>query len=368
VFLYYMRDQLQHSLGDIIKHGGDTLEATYHNLTGSTGGYTSLTTLLDKYLPYVAGDATKQMKTLVTDNPFPIWEGNNRRVGLHFSQKTVARISPPFGQHVRVRPFFTCPEATYRYQHRNLNSTLTCIAATEGFAQPTFAWKVNGLHAYNGGSITPTVPITVDQADHPDETHTAPRAAHIQWGAETDASTFDEMKGELKLSNSGDNHLGHEHLTVEITVKEAFGSVDSITIPGWPTLDTADIHYESQFYIDAVRCSARFWDRVAHYELRDFPKVFRVPEPDPPWEILQGIRTLRGIGEELARVSDADRSLGAQLTDQLVRSLQLPAEVFTVLAKASKGEGQVTAEPVREREEPGEKAHARAAVPAPHPH
>ena len=328
VFLYYMRDQLQHSLGDIIKHGGDTLEATYHNLTGSSGGYTSLKTLLDQYLPYVAGDPTKQMNNLVTDNPFPIWEGNNRRVGLRFSEKTVTRLVPfsSFGQHVKVRPFFTCPEATYRFQHRTFNSTLTCIASTEGFAQPTFSWKVNGLKGFHGGSITPTVPISVDQAAHPGEPLTAPGAAHIQWGAETNASTYDEMKGELNLSNSSDNHLGHEHLTVEVTVKERFGSEDSVTIPGWPTLDTADILYEDQFYLDRARCAARFWGQVAHYELRDIPRVFRIPEPDPPQEITLGIRTLHGIAEELARIREGDQHLGAQLTDQLARSLQVPAE------------------------------------------
>lgn len=345
VFLYYLRDQLQHSLGDIIRHGGDTLEATYHNLTGSTGGYAAMMGLLDRYLPYVAGDPTRQMNNLAGDNPFPIWEGNNRRVGLQFSESTVSRLVPfsRFSQTVTVRPFFTCPEGTYRYHRRSLNSTLTCVAATDGFAQPIFSWKVNGQHTYSGGSITPTVPISVDRADHPGEPITAPGAAHIHWGAETDASTFDEVQGQLIISNSADNHLGHEHLTVEVTVREAFGSDDSITIPGWPVLDTADIAYEDQFYIDRVRCAARFWEQVAHYELRDIRKVFRVPEPDPPVEIMQGIRTLRGVADELARVSTADRSLGSVLTAQLARSLELPAEVFSVLATAPRPDKETSA-------------------------
>ena len=51
VFIYYLRDQLGHSIGDIVTKAGATLEATYKNLTGSTGGFTALTDLLDLYFP-----------------------------------------------------------------------------------------------------------------------------------------------------------------------------------------------------------------------------------------------------------------------------------------------------------------------------
>ena len=51
VFIYYLRDQLGYSIGDIITKAGTTLEATYKNLTGNTGGFTALTDFLDLYLP-----------------------------------------------------------------------------------------------------------------------------------------------------------------------------------------------------------------------------------------------------------------------------------------------------------------------------
>ena len=342
-----MRDQLQHSLGDIIKKGGDTLEATYENLTGLSDGFTPFKALLDKYLPFESGNSKKQMSDLLSDNPFPIWEGNDRRVGLRFTEDSAsgpARRVDLVGATVTVPPFFTCPEATYRYHHRNLNSKLRCIATTEGFAQPVFSWRVNGLQTATGGSpspwllpakgsISPTVPITMDQAEDPGEPASGSGVAHIQWSAVPNASTFEQTMGELDLSNSPDNHLGHEHLTVEVTVKERFGSNDSITIPGSATLDTRDIRYENQFYVDRTKCAARFDRQLHQYNLKDIPLVFKVPEPDPPPDWMNGVRALRGIADELVKVREGNPKLGARLTDQLSRSFQIPAQVFTLFAE-----------------------------------
>jgi hypothetical protein len=51
VFIYYLQDQLGYSIGDIITKAGATLEATYKNLTGNTGGFTALENLLNLYIP-----------------------------------------------------------------------------------------------------------------------------------------------------------------------------------------------------------------------------------------------------------------------------------------------------------------------------
>lgn len=337
LFIYYMRDQLQHSMTDIIKKGGDTLEATYKNVTGSTGGFATFKALLDKYLPYDPADAKKQMADLVSDNPFPIWEGYARRVGLRFTEESVAKAVKGVrrGATVKVRPFFICPEATYRYSRRNLDSTLRCIASAEGFAQPVFSWKVNGLQTATGGSILPTVPITVDQPAHPGEPTNTSGAAHMQWNEKSNTATFEEITGELDLSNSSDNHLGHEQLSIEVTVKEKFGSADAITIARDATLDTRDVRYEGKFYTDRAKCLAQFERQINRYGLREIPRIFKVPEPDPPPEWLQALRTLRGVADELVTVRQQDPRMAMRLTEQLVRSLQIPAEVFAALAEVS---------------------------------
>lgn len=339
LFIYYMRDQLHHSLSDIIQYGGHTLEETYNNLTGLTDGLTPFTALLDKYLPYEAGNPKRQMKNLVSDNPFPIWEGYDRMVGLKFIEKIVPDTPSvhrrPVKLTVTVRPFFTCPEAKYRYYQRNLTSHIRCIASTEGFAQPVFSWRVNGLQAFPGDPIAPTVSITVDQAAHPDEPTNKSAVAHIQWDKEIyDASTFSEMIGELDVYNLPGNHLGHEHLTVEVTVKENFGSNDSITIANGTTLDTSDIRYENQFYLDRFKCIAHFEQQIDRYNLQEIPPIFKVPKPDPP-EWMKGIRALRGIADELVKVREGDQNLAAQLTDHLARLFQIPVQVFSVLVEES---------------------------------
>lgn len=341
LFIYYMRDQLQHSLGDIIRHGGDTLEETYRNLTGSTGGFAAFKELLDRYLPYEAGNPGRQMRDLASDNPFPIREGNDRRVGLGFAEDTVevgGRIDVVRQPStVTVKPFFTCPEATYRYYDRQLNSKLRCIASTDGFAQPEFSWRVNGQRAATGGSILPTVPITTDQANNPGVPVNGSGAAHIQWSEKSSTSTFEEVSGELTLSNAEGNHLGHEHLTIEVTVREAFGATDEITITGFATLDTRDIRYEEQYYRDRARCAAAFHRQIDRYNLQDIPLVFRIPEPDPPPGWMEALRGLRGVATELERVRNVDDDLGSRLADELGRVLEVPPRLFPLLAHTPEG-------------------------------
>jgi hypothetical protein len=51
LFIYYLRDQLNFSMGAIINKAGDSLENTYQALTRSSNGFQPFKALLDKYLP-----------------------------------------------------------------------------------------------------------------------------------------------------------------------------------------------------------------------------------------------------------------------------------------------------------------------------
>ncbi len=68
VFLYYLRYILGYEWGTIVQAGGSTLEQTYQNLTGSTGGYTALRQCVDPLFPPGSPSG------LTTDNPFPVFD------------------------------------------------------------------------------------------------------------------------------------------------------------------------------------------------------------------------------------------------------------------------------------------------------
>jgi hypothetical protein len=65
VFLYYLRYILGYDWPTIVQAGGSTLEQTYHNLTGNSGGYNALRAYIDPRYPVGTPSGLTQ------DNPFP---------------------------------------------------------------------------------------------------------------------------------------------------------------------------------------------------------------------------------------------------------------------------------------------------------
>jgi len=51
VFLYYLHYVLGYEWAAIVQAGGSTLEQTYQNLTGNTGGYSALRQCVDPLFP-----------------------------------------------------------------------------------------------------------------------------------------------------------------------------------------------------------------------------------------------------------------------------------------------------------------------------
>ncbi len=323
LFIYYLRDQLNHSISAIIQKADDSLENTYQALAGSSGGFVPFKTLLDKYLP--AG----QMKDLVSDNPFPILEGPDRLVSLHFQEE---QVSPPTSTvrrspTVTVAPFFTCPAKTYHYRPRNLYNRLKCIATVSGFAQPKFTWLVNGLSASSGGSISPTVPIVVDEPQHPDAPSATTGQVRIYWNEISNTSSFDAMTGELDVSNPSNDHHGHERLTVQVSVSETFGSADVVTQTGFGTLDTKDVRYEQAFYDDRDRCLSAFHHKLDQYaRVKAIPIVFTLPDPAP--ELRAAVHLLKEIVSELHAVTAKDPRFGAELARHVAAALQVPESML----------------------------------------
>jgi hypothetical protein len=324
LFIYYLRDQLNHSISEIIQKGKSSLADTYQNLTGKNAGFVDFKNLLDQYLPYTA---TQKFTALTTDNPFPILQGKDRGVSLNFKEDRISafnltRRSPS----VDVSPGFPCPPATYHYFERNLVSKLKCSATTTGFAQPKFTWFVNGLQASSGGSIDPIAFVSVDVAAHPEAPVNGTAQPRILWDI---PSLSSGLGSELDLTNANESHPGHVHLGITVEVTETFGSTDSISQTSTGTLDTREIHYEQKFYDDRISCIGRLRHLLEKYlQVNHIPLIFTLPDPQP--ELRNGIRVLLNVIRELHVIREDNRELGAELTQLLAKTLQVPEEILHV--------------------------------------
>jgi hypothetical protein len=68
VFLYFLHYVLGYDWSAIVQAGGSTLEQTYQNLTGASGGYSALRQCVDALYPPGSPSG------LTTDNPFPAFD------------------------------------------------------------------------------------------------------------------------------------------------------------------------------------------------------------------------------------------------------------------------------------------------------
>jgi hypothetical protein len=68
LFLYFLRYILGYEWAAIVQAGGSTLEQTYQNLTGASGGYAALRDCIDSLFPPGSPSG------LTTDNPFGVFD------------------------------------------------------------------------------------------------------------------------------------------------------------------------------------------------------------------------------------------------------------------------------------------------------
>jgi hypothetical protein len=137
------------------------------------------------------------------------------------------------------------------------------------------------------------------------------------------------------------------HLGITVNVTETFGSTDSSSQTSTGTLDTREIHYEQKFYDDRISCIGRLRHLLEKYlQVNHIPLIFTLPDPQP--ELRNGIRVLLNVIRELHVIREDNRELGAELTQLLAKTLQVPEEILHVRVEA---EAPITENPSESLEE-----------------
>lgn len=322
LFLYWLHSQLGHSMTEIVTKAGATLEATYHALTGQSGAYTAFTQFLAPFFP------VGQTAALKTDNPFPIRTGQQRTVQLDFTQQSNGATSVAGQGIVHVSPFFLCPAKDYHYQLLNSPQLVRCTATVTGFAQPVFHWTVNGVAVAGNVTIHPNATVYTDIPANPAKQNSINEAITIHCSDAGDTSTYLAMSHELDITN-GDN-LGHEQLTVQVSVREQFASSDTVVTAGTTLLDTQQLLYEPQFYVDKAKCQAAFQAiiRRIESELAYNPIPIILTLPDPPPDLYMAVKLVEQIVSDIRSVAAKDPKLANQLATAVAGALHVSPQLF----------------------------------------
>jgi hypothetical protein len=314
LFIYYLYSQLGKDMKSIVSKAGGTLEDTYKTLTGNSGGYKAFTELLSKYFPI--GKTTP----LPFDNPFPLQDSKKRRVDMSFDEdQTGPSREGPSGT-AKLSPFHTstCPVKNYGWSIANLPQNLICTASVIGFGQPNYKWRINGLELNRGDSISTTTTVQVDNPDDPYHPSSSMKRVQLHCGMSYEAMG---RGGLLYIYN--DDYPGHIILNVEVDVQEAYASTDVTSNSAIGILDSQELKYDDQYYKDRANCEAAFRKRISHMVQKVPHFVLLLTRPDPPPDLVKGIRVLVELATQVEKIANKKPKLAHEIAAILAHNFNV---------------------------------------------
>jgi hypothetical protein len=318
LFIFYLYSQLGYSMNSIITKAGATLEATYQNLTGKSGGFAAFTGLINPYFP--PGKPT----SLATDDPFPILQGNSRTVQINCNEQIQNTLDVDSSGTVEISPYFTCPVAKYAYTIYNVAAVVQAIASVSGFAQPVYKWKINGQAADIGVSMTFTETVYLDNPMNPAAPTSQSKSVQINYFDQGNLSTLGQVQDELDIF--GDS-VGHIPLVIEVEVSEKFVQNGSVSASALAELDGQSLVYEDKYYKDRLNCEAAWAVRARQLTRWKWINIL-LTLPDPPIGEMRSIRILNEVINELGQLQREEPALAREVTTGLAKQLGISSKIL----------------------------------------
>jgi hypothetical protein len=314
LFLYYLKSQLGHGIADIMRSGGANLEETYHNLTGQAGGFAAFNALVARFFPIGATPSFGRV-----DNPFPLSGPGVRRVDLTWNTAADGPPTRVADGSADVKAFFFCPGGTYRFSIDNAPQVLTCLATGRGFGQPIYSWRINGVNAVAGNTISINAPISVLDPTNPQHRTSSLSTLLLRLDG---GSTWRTSTLNVHVPASA---VGEVSLTLEAFAGEKF--IDPNTVSStvaWAQADNETATWEDAYYRDRAECRSRWDDFIDHFsEFRDIDILRTLPDPPPDYfRVVQQLEIISRV-LELARVEAPEPAEQATLALRAVLGLSL---------------------------------------------
>lgn len=317
LFIYWLHSQLGCSWEDIVLKGGATLKDTYHALKGQNDATHDFLNFIEPYLP--AAEAFQI--NLWLDDPFPLKKA--RDVSLVCEQAPNGKSTIASSGTANIRPLFCAKAKNYDYDVVDSPVTLTCTATASGFAMPVFSWKING-EPVDFQDMTISASVRLDDPLQPLQSSTSIEDIEISCSHGWLGNGF---QADVLLIDSKD-HLGHEQLTIEVSVKERYLPSHHAGSYATAFLDTQSVKYEDAYYEDGSACRAAMMKRLSQYRAYDpIPLYLTLPDPAP--ELRRAAHFLERVREDLANISLKDADLAAHLGRDLARSLGVSERLLT---------------------------------------
>jgi hypothetical protein len=331
IFIYYLRYQLNISYDRICMAGGSLLSDRYQKLTGATDDPADV---VNKLLDHHFGTGRLN---LVGNNPFPLFDGADRKVSLSFSRPISKNFLLPDSGVAHVRPFFTCPVADYPYTEYGSNVSQSITAATIGIGIPTFQWRVNGQLLSPPNGFGESVTSSVDIPDPQNPEHPSHQQKTFTFDYKI-SSSFDASGGSSTLTITSRSLDGDYRLDLEVDADETAVPTGPVTEkPSIQIGPTRTIVYGGTYDADRKRCEEAFKKAVGE-KLRfvqdALSRIHNLPDP-PPGYLVDILESANLIREELARLGQSDHTMANRLAHYVSIKLGVPARLFLIGARGN---------------------------------
>jgi hypothetical protein len=140
--------------------------------------------------------------------------------------------------------------------------------------------------------------------------------SHERWG----------LDGILYIYN--DDYPGHIILNVEVDVQEAYASTDVTSNSAIGILNSQELKYEDQYYKDRDNCEAAFRERIHHMVQKVPHFVLLLTRPDPPPDLVKGIRVLVELPAQVEKIATKKPKLAHQIAAILAHNLNVPERML----------------------------------------
>lgn len=174
LFIYYLVDQREYSLKEVIRAGGSTLAETYARLTGepASAAYANFNALLQAHI----GGATRN--NMGRDNIFPLLEVNRRTIQITVNDaRDMGHTTDLIPVSFDVSPGGFCHTGKFNFWRHREKVEVPVSAHAYGMANADFSWTIEGVEVSVRGSwttLTINTPLTVKNPEgHSDEIATS---------------------------------------------------------------------------------------------------------------------------------------------------------------------------------------------------
>jgi len=309
IFIYFLRYQLNYDYFNIVGAGGTLLSDRYRHLTGATDDpATRVGTLLDSH--FGTGPVN-----IVGNNPFPLYDGNNRKVYLTFSLPTAKVVFLPIQGVAHLQPYFNCPAADYPYNEFGITETQTITATSVGFGIPTYGWSINGTALLFGSELKDQVFASVDIPDpqNPGSPQTQSKVFTFDYQI---SNRFDATGGSSSLTLTNRSFDGDYHLDIRVDADETAVSDVPVSVEQSMSVSTHAIVYGGSYDADRQRCEQAFVQATSRFvnHLQDILAALHKVLPDPPpGDLSRAVEAIDQIRNVLAQIAADDPATAAQL-------------------------------------------------------